>query len=257
MSCNGLKDWCFRYIEACLRFSSHGYQEPEGSLRLVHCGMAKRTAPSRPLRKDAQRNRAALIDAARSAFAKDGLDAALEGIARQAGLAIGTLYRHFPTRMDLVDAVIVEKKRAWIEAAEAAVAMEPAWDGLVFFLERVCELQAGDRAFNDIASMRFPEAPRIEAARKRAFDLSRRIVERAQAEGSLRADITSEDLAFIVWAHTRVSEATHAIDPRAWRRYLALTLYGLRATAAHPLPAPPLRPRQVLRAQLRLGRRRP
>src|SRR6185436_13456757 len=103
--------------------------------------MATRSAPIRPLRKDAQRNRAALLDAARLVFAQEGLDAALEGIARRAGVAIGTLYRHFPTRMDLVGAVIVEKKRAWIEAAEAATKMEPAWDGLVFFLERVCELQ--------------------------------------------------------------------------------------------------------------------
>jgi AcrR family transcriptional regulator len=213
-------------------------------------------ALARRLRKDAQRNRAALLDAARTAFAQEGLDAALEGVARRAGLAIGTLYRHFPTRMDLVGAIVAEKQRAWIEAAEAAVEMEPAWDGFAFFLERVCELQADDRAFNDVASMRFSNAPRIEAARKRAHELTRRIVERAQAEGSLRSDITVEDMAFIVWAHTRVSEATNAIDPRAWRRYLALTLDGFRAAAAHPLPSPPLRPRQVLRAQLRLGHRR-
>jgi AcrR family transcriptional regulator len=208
------------------------------------------------LRKDALRNRAALVDAARTAFAQEGLDAPLEGIARQAGLAIGTLYRHFPTRMDLVGAVVAEKKQAWIRAAEAAVVMEPAWDGLAFFLERVCELQAGDRAFNDIASMRFPYARGIETARKRAWYLGARIVARAQAEGSLRPDVTSEDLMFIFWAHSRVSEATYAVDPHAWRRYLALTLDGLRASAAHPLPAPPLHPRQVLRAQLHLGRRR-
>ncbi len=218
--------------------------------------MATRTPATGPLRKDARRNRAALLAAARTAFAEEGLDAALEGICRRAGLAVGTLYRHFPTRMDLLGAVIADKRRAWIKEAEVAVAMEPAWDGLTFFLERVCELQAGDLAFNDIASMRFPHAPGVEAARKRAYDLGRRIIERAQAEGSLRADVTAEDLAFLFWAHSRVSEATYAIDPRAWRRYLALTLDGLRATAAHPLPAPPLRPRQVLRAQLQLGRRR-
>jgi len=208
------------------------------------------------MRKDARNNRAALLAAAKTAFAQEGLDTALEGVARRAGVAIGTLYRHFPTRMDLVAAVIADKKRAWINAAETAVTMEPAWAGLTYFLECVCELQAGDLAFNDIASMRFPHAPGIEAARKRAYDLGRRIVERAQAEGSLRPDITPEDLAFIVWALSRVSEATHAVDPQAWRRYLALTLDGFRAAAAHPLPAPPLRPRQVLRAQLHLGRRR-
>ena len=86
--------------------------------------------------------------------------------------------------------------------------------------------------------------------------IERREVERAQAEGSLRPDVTAEDLAFVVWAHSRISEATHAIDPNAWRRYLALTLDGFRASAAHRLPAPPLRPRQLLRAQLHLGRRR-
>ncbi len=218
--------------------------------------MTARTKPAPPLRKDARRNRAALLTAAKAAFAEEGLDAALEGVARRAGVAIGTLYRHFPTRMDLVAAVIADKKRAWIKAAETAVAMEPAWDGLTFFLERVCELQAGDLAFTDIASMRFLHAPGIETARKRAYDLGSQIVQRAQAEGSLRDDVTAEDLAFVVWAHSRVSEATHAIDPQAWRRYLALTLDGFRASAAHPLPAPPLRPRQVLRAQLQLGRRR-
>jgi AcrR family transcriptional regulator len=215
-----------------------------------------RRQPPAPLRKDSRRNRAALLVAARTALAEEGLNAALEGIASRAGVAIGTLYRHFPTRMDLVDAVIADKKLAWIKAAQAAVVMEPAWDGLTHFLERMCELQAGDLAFGDITSMRFANAPRIESASRRAYDLCRRIVERAQAEGSLRSDITAEDLAFVVWAVSRVSEATHGIDPHAWRRYLALTLDGFRADAAHPLPTPPLRPRQVLRAQLRLGRRR-
>jgi AcrR family transcriptional regulator len=212
--------------------------------------------PAQPLRKDSQRNRNALLVAARAAFAEVGLDASLEGIARRAGLAIGTLYRHFPTRMDLVAAVIADKRRAWITAGETAMAMEPAWDALVYFLERIGELQAGDVAFSDIASMRFQHARTIESARKRAYVIGRRLIERAQAEGSLRADVTAEDLAFVVWAHARISEATYDIDPGAWRRYLALTLDGFRASAAHPLPVPPMRPRQVLRAQLQLGRRR-
>jgi AcrR family transcriptional regulator len=234
----------------------HFRYELEASLELYAVRMATRIPPTTPLRKDSRRNRAALLVAARTALAEEGLNAALEGIALRAGVAIGTLYRHFPTRMDLVAAVIADKKLAWVEAAQAAVVMKPAWDGLTFFLERMCELQAGDLAFSDITSMRFANAPRIESASRRAYDLCRRIVEQAQAEGSLRPDITAEDLAFVVWAVSRVSEATHAIDPDAWRRYLALTLDGFRATAAHPLPSPPLRPRQVLRAQLRLGRRR-
>src|SRR5205814_1026699 len=106
------------------RYASYSLCKSEGCLGLYAAlVVTTRTAPPAPLRKDSRRNRAALLAAARTAFAEEGLDAALEGIARRAGVAIGTLYRHFPTRMDLVGAVIVEKKRAWIKAAEAAVVM--------------------------------------------------------------------------------------------------------------------------------------
>ncbi|MEV6986452.1 TetR/AcrR family transcriptional regulator [Sphaerisporangium sp. NPDC051017] len=211
------------------------------------------TAAARPLRRDARRNRDALLAAARAVFASEGLDAPLEQIARRAGVAIGTLYRNFPTRMDLVEAIFLEKLGTWLEHAERALVMDDAWEAFAFYLERLCELQAHDRGFNDLASMRFPDASCSERARSRIYELSARIVERAQAAGAVRPDVTAEDLALVVWAHTRITEATSAVCPSAWRRHLGLMLDAFRADRAHPLPEPPMRPDQVYKAMVDLG----
>jgi len=209
--------------------------------------------PERPLRRDAQRNRDALLCAARGAFAEEGLNASLEGVARRAGVAIGTLYRHFPARGDLIEALFGAKLQAWIEAGERALAMPDAWQGFAYYLEKICELQAGDRGFNDLASMRLPLAACIEQARDRSYQLSRQIVVRAQEAGSVRPDITPEDLAFLIWAHSRITDATRAIAPDAWRRHLGLMLDAFRAERATPLPVPPLRAEEVHQAMLKLG----
>ncbi|GAA3799970.1 TetR/AcrR family transcriptional regulator [Sphaerisporangium flaviroseum] len=211
------------------------------------------TTSPRPLRRDAQRNRDALVAAARTIFASEGIDAPLEQIARQAGVAIGTLYRNFPTRMDLVEAIFVDKLRALVDRAEQALVMDDAWEAFAFYLEELCELQAGDRGFNDLASMRFPHAECMERTQGHIYELSRRIVERAQEQGVVRPDVTAEDLAFVVWSNTRVSEATKAVCPRAWRRHLGLMLDAFRAGRARPLPEPPMRPEEVYQAMVSLG----
>ena len=91
------------------------------------------------LRRDAQANRVALLAAAQARFAADGLDASLVQIAKDAGLAIGTLYRHFPTRLDLIQAVSAEKLQRWLQAAERADALDDAWQGFVAFIEAMPE----------------------------------------------------------------------------------------------------------------------
>jgi AcrR family transcriptional regulator len=207
------------------------------------------------LRADAQRNRVALIAAAREVFAEQGLEAPLEEIARRAGVGIGTLYRRFPTRLDLADAILADSVEALVAAAEAALAVPDPWDGLVSYLEETGRLQASDRGFNDMMSMRLPRATRAEAAKKRMFELTVAIIGRAQASGQLRPDVTPEDLAFLAWANTRIMQATQGISTDAWRRHLALLLDGFRAERAHPLPVPPLSPRQVYRAMRSLGSR--
>jgi AcrR family transcriptional regulator len=214
-----------------------------------------RPAP-RPLRRDAQRNREAIVEAARQVFCDQGLEAPLEQIARHARVGIATLYRRFPSRAALLDAVLTANLQAHIDAAEQALAIDDPWDGFAFYLEQSCRLQATDRGLNDVMGMRFPRATAVEAAKARLFELLGQVVDRAQQSGQLRADLTLEDLAFLNWANTRILPAVRAAGaPDAWRRPLALLLDGLRAERAHPLPQPPLSPQQVHRAMVTLGRR--
>jgi AcrR family transcriptional regulator len=212
--------------------------------------------PARPLRRDAQRNREAIVAAARQVFCDHGLEAPLEEIARRAGVGIGTLYRRFPSRVQLLDAVLADTVQAHVAAAERALAMEDPWDGFAYYLEQTCRLQAADRGLNDAMGMRFQGATAMEAAKARLFDLVAQVVDRAQQNGQLRADLTLEDLAFVSWANTRILPACQAAGvPDAWRRHLGLLLDGFRADRAHPLSQPALAARQVHRAMLTLGRR--
>jgi AcrR family transcriptional regulator len=212
--------------------------------------------PARPLRRDAQRNRNAILAAARQVFCDHGLEAPLEEIARRAGVGIGTLYRRFPSRVELLDAVLADTVQAHVDVAEQALTMDDSWDGFAYYLEETCRLQAADRGLNDVMSMRFPRATAVEAAKTRLYEVVGQVVDRAQQSGQLRADLTLEDLAFLNWANTRILEAGRAAGvPDAWRRHLGFLLDGFRAERAHPLPQPPLSPRQVHRAMLTLGRR--
>jgi AcrR family transcriptional regulator len=212
--------------------------------------------PGRPLRRDARRNREAIVQAARQVFCDHGLEAPLEQIARQAGVGIATLYRRFPNRAALLDAVLGDTVQAHVEVAEQAVAMDDPWEGFAFYLEQSCRLQAADRGLNDVMGMRFPRATAVEVAKTRLFEVVGQVVDRAQQSGQLRADLTLEDLAFLNWANARILPAVRAAGaPDAWRRHLGLLLDGFRAERAHPLPQPPLSPRQVHRAMVTLGRR--
>jgi AcrR family transcriptional regulator len=199
-----------------------------------------------PLRKDAQRNRERLVEAARAVFAERGLDVALDDVARRAGVSIGTLYNRFPTRADLVAAVFADRRETVIEIAEHALAMDDAWAGFVHFVEQVCRMQAADRGYNDLSARSIPQAAPTPD-HLRGHELMTEIVERAKRSGALRPDFVLADMAFVTWAITRTIEATADVDPQAWRRHLGFVLDGLRAQAAHPLPVPALTDDQVSR----------
>ncbi|CAJ62599.1 MULTISPECIES: TetR/AcrR family transcriptional regulator [Frankia] len=203
---------------------------------------------SRPLRSDARRNREALLAAARTVFAARGVDAPLEAVAQHAGFAIGTLYRHFPTRDALLDVIVDEKLRAWVEFGEQAVARDDAWEGLVAYLEGICALQAVDRAFNDVACGAVLAADGSAPQRRRVADLVDQMLARARQAGVLRADFTVTDLALLVLANAGVAESTRSLRPTLWRRHLALALDALRPAAAHPLTEPPATPTELQRA---------
>ncbi|MEV0249907.1 helix-turn-helix domain-containing protein [Nocardia sp. NPDC050712] len=201
----------------------------------------------KPLRSDARRNRDALVAAARSVFLERGLDAPLKEVAARAGVAIGTLYNRFPTRDDLIAAAVEDRIEAGGRVAEKALAITDPWESFVYLIEKICELQAGDRLLGDLA-LRAAPSPAVARAQEHGHRLMREIITRAQTSGHLRADWVLEDIAFITWSHTRIVEATAQLAPNAWRRHLALVLDGLRATAAHPLPEPPITEDQLMSA---------
>jgi len=197
------------------------------------------------LRQDARRNRERILSGARELFASGGVDAPVDEITRHAGVGMGTLYRHFPTKDDLVDAVLEEAFDAYVALAEEAVAAADASTAFTTFLERVLELHAGNRGLMQVIASSERGRERAQATRERVQPLVRRLVERAQSAGGLRADLTAEDVPVLFRALGRIIELTDEGPPDLWRRYLSLLLDGLRPGAATPLPVPPLTAAQV------------
>jgi len=213
--------------------------------------MAVRSTGQKELRRDAQRNRERILAAARTLLARDGVDASVEDVTREAGVGMGTLYRHFPTKEELVDAVLEDAFTEIVRFAEQAVAEEDAWLGFTGFLEQVLAQHALNRGLKDVLATSEHGRKRAEAMRTRMRPLLRELIGRAQAQGALRPDFAFEDVPMVFWTGGRVIEATETVAPDYWRRFLGLFLDGLRASAATPLPRPPLTRTQLARAAKR------
>ncbi|HEY5488162.1 MAG TPA: helix-turn-helix domain-containing protein [Candidatus Limnocylindrales bacterium] len=208
---------------------------------------------TKPLRIDAERNRSRIVEAARADFAERGLDVPLEDVAEHAGVGIATLYRRFPTRDVLIAACFERRLEEHARAAEEALEAPDGWSGLCAYVERVCAMQAADRGLKDVLTRTFPDAHRLEAHRTRGYAMAVRLVERAQAEGSLRADFVFEDLVLLLMANAGVVQGVGNAAPDAWRRFIRLMLDGFRSEGASELPPPPS-PRQMIAAMRRLAR---
>lgn len=208
------------------------------------------------LRKDAEQNRTKILEAARSLFAARGVNAPLEDVAAAAGVGIATLYRRFPDRQALLAALFVDEFEIYDTAAEAALACDDPWQGFRTYLERLCESQAAEEGLREAFTQALPGDRELEARRTRLRGKMQRIIERAQAQGTLRADVNAEDLAFVMWANASVVAATAQVVPDAWRRLFDLLLDGFRAECAHELTQPPLTQRQLFRSMLKRQRPR-
>jgi AcrR family transcriptional regulator len=206
----------------------------------------------RPLRRDARESRDKLIAAARAEFAANGVDASLEKIARDAGVAIGTLYRHFPTRLDLLMAALRPRLQEFVEGADKAVEMDDPWDAFVAYLDNLLAVQAGDRGFNDFLSRRFPGNSETEHIHDVLCQQIDDVLVRAQKAGRARPDITRADIINLIWSNGRIIDATSVKAPTAWRRQLHLMLDAYRAERAHPVPEPPMTDEQLYDAMVHL-----
>jgi AcrR family transcriptional regulator len=192
------------------------------------------TTPDRPLRRDAERNRQRILAAARDAFAEGGLAVTLDEIARRAGVGVGTVYRRFPDKEQLVEALFEDRMNAFAALAEECLRADDPWTGLVTFLELATEGHARDRGFKECALSGAHGLDRVARARQLMFPLVVRLVERAQADGSLRPDLAATDLPLLQLMLGTLSECTRDVDPEIWRRYVGILTDGLRTSRAQP-----------------------
>ena len=152
-------------------------------------------ATARPLRADAQRNYDLLVDAARAEFAEHGGQASMEAIAKRAGVGIGTLYRHFPRRIDLVEAVYRTDVDGLVGLATELTATLPPWEALVAWLDGFVEYAKTKRTFLNELSEAFEKNPGLRvASREHLHEGLSSVLGRAQAAGVVRLDVTAEDV---------------------------------------------------------------
>jgi AcrR family transcriptional regulator len=210
----------------------------------------------RPLRRDAEANRERLLAAARELFAEQGLGVTLNDIARHAGVGVGTAYRRFANKEEVIDALFEEGLQQIAAVAHEALADPDAWSGLVMFLERSLHLQFGDRGLNQIMNDGALGLGRVKDARDRIAPLIESLVDRARVQGVVRPDLDQSDLIFFQLGLSAIMNSSRDIQPELYRRYLAILLDGIRTdrTVFGPLPVAALTADQTHQAMI--GRRR-
>jgi AcrR family transcriptional regulator len=218
-----------------------------------------RCAPVRPLRRDAELNRQRILRAAAEIFTEQGLEATLDDVAQRAGVGVGTVYRRFPDKEALADALFTDRLDALVTLAEDALADPDEWGSLVSFLEQAGALLAADRGLRQLFMFATYGYDRMGQARARMQPLVSTLVSRAQAAGAVRADLCPTDVPLIEFMLAGVAEYARNARPQVWRRYLALLLDGLRPERAGPstLPEPALTPDEFEAAMRTAPMRRP
>ncbi|GAA4115730.1 TetR/AcrR family transcriptional regulator [Nocardioides fonticola] len=195
-------------------------------------------APARPLRKDAQRSRQLVLDAARALFAERGLDVGFDEIARAAGVGVGTVYRRFPDRAALAAALFEEKIEDLIAAAQSAQAVEDPWESFLQLALVSIRLQQRDRGLLEVLASEAFGDPRLLELRDRAAAEVQTVVTRVQDAGLLREDLTAMDVVLMLHLFSRMSLAD---GTELWQRSLVLFLDAVRRREGQqPLPTPPL-----------------
>jgi AcrR family transcriptional regulator len=190
---------------------------------------------TKPLRADAERNRRRILDAARELFAARGLSVGLDEIATHAGVGVGTAYRRFPCKGDLIEALFDERVAALLAAAEAGLAEQDPWEGLVIWMTQAVELHATDLSVKEMVFGAAGGEERVTAVRERLAPLVYEIVDRAHASGQLRPDVVATDLPLLQFMVASLSQFD-APGLELWRRALAVVLDGLRAGSTAPIP---------------------
>jgi AcrR family transcriptional regulator len=192
------------------------------------------------LRADARRNRERILAAAREAFAEEGIDAGMIAIAERAGVGVGTLYRRFPTKDVLVEALMLDHLERIVEGGEATIRDEPdSWKAFVRYLRYLVECKSHDEGLAELFAGRVVVSDEIRAARRRIEAQLRELIRRAQDAGELRTDVAMGDIGVLL---SSVCSARWLHGDRGRQlneRFLAIVIDGLRAPGASALPYRP------------------
>jgi AcrR family transcriptional regulator len=197
----------------------------------------KTAVVERVLRADARRNREAVVAAAKKLFADEGLDAQMPDVAKAAKVGVGTVYRHFPTKEDLIAALAAERFERLAEKAREGIAAEDPWEGLCGFIRFAAEIQADDRGLCEVMGSR-PEVMNESALAVGLDELCDQLVRRAQRAGDLRKDLDWEDIPMIACGLGRITPAEVGPATGRWPRLVEIIIDGLRAPGSSKLPKP-------------------
>jgi AcrR family transcriptional regulator len=201
----------------------------------------------RPLRRDAERNRQRILTAAADLIAEQGLSVSHDQIARAADVAVGTVYRRFPEKSSLVEALYRDQVEAVVASARAALDIADPWQALVTFMTQILQFQAGNRGLQELSSGAPDGLALATYARTHIAPVVTELLARAREAGAVRADVTEPDLALIPIMIGAIIHRARHIDPGLWRRTLAIVLDGLRPEHRSPLPGTALDSAQLAR----------
>jgi AcrR family transcriptional regulator len=197
------------------------------------------------LRADAARNRRRILDAAAEVFAERGLDASTAEIARRAGVGEATLFRRFPTKDDLVCAILQRQMEEVAALARECLEEPDPWQGIVRFASEMVERRVSDRGASDAVKAHCAASPHLDDVRRQVTDAMSRLVHRAQDAGAVRGDLTGPDLGLLLNAAAGATSGLPfpGLREDLWKRYLGVILDGMRPGCATKLrpPAPPRR----------------
>jgi AcrR family transcriptional regulator len=168
-------------------------------------------------------------------FADQGLDAQMPDVARVAKVGVGTVYRHFPTKDELISALVAERFERLAESARENLEIDDPWDGLCRFIRFAVQIQADDRGLCEVMGSR-PEVMDSAARSAGLPDLCDRLVRRAQDSGDLRRDLEWEDIPMIACGLGSVTQASVGPAMGRWPRLVEIILDGLRAPGGAKLP---------------------
>lgn len=185
------------------------------------------------LRQDAARNLERVLTAARELFDERGTSLCIEEVASRAGVGVGTIYRRFPTKGDLIDAVALPLYEHTLEIARESLDAPPG-AGLERFVRRATAFHAA----HGLPSRLLWGATGAALVRQEIAAAMEVLIQRAKDEGTLRPDVVYQDLVVLFWTITDLVDATRRTAPLIWERHLDLVLDGLRPGPARRLPAP-------------------